>query len=476
MLATTHHAFQRNENDTPVTMRDLLRLGDFTFSNNGFVFEIDSEDARAREDVVGTATDSTFHYEDIPRSIGKFDIIPFGDNNNLPTIVRDTVGKHNLAPRVFTKRGMLTWGDGPILYRVVVDPKNSQRVYKEYVQDQEVQDWLDSWDYEDYLKHVMTDFNYMEGHFTKVFRSRGVRIGKRATVAKLEHIHISDARFAGVNLRKNKPTHVAVSKWGVNQLATDVDIYPLTTRLSMLESPVSIMFSKMVGFGVKYYSSPDVLGTLPWLRRASDVPSVLEALTNNSLHIKWHIKAPARFWEMKEDQLKEQCTQQNKAYKPGMLEELKESVFKQLTTILGGKSNVGKFWASEKIIDVVGTQIVTHEWEITPIDQKIKDFVQAQIKISERADVTTVGGLGLHQALSNISTNGKSDSGSEQLYAYKNFILSEIQMPEMTICNAINAAIAHNWPEKKLKLGFYRTLPEREEDITSSKRVSNAVQ
>lgn len=475
MLAAAHHVFQRNENETAVTMRDLIRLGDFTFSNQGFVFEVDSEDTRTREDVVGTATDSSFHYEDIPRSIGKYDIIPFGDNNNLPTIVRDTVSKHNLAPRVFTKRGMLTWGDGPILYRVKVDPENPQRVYKEYVQDDEVQAWLDSWDAESYLLHAMTDFNYMEGHFTKVFRSRGVRIGKRPLIAKLEHVHISDARFAGVNLRKNNPTHVAVSKWGVNQFSTDVDIYPLSNRLSLVDHAVSIMFSKMVGFGQKYYSSPDVLGTLPWLRRASDVPAVLEALTNNSLHIKWHIQAPARYWDKKEEAIRERCNIANIAYKPEMLEELKESVYMQLTKILGGKSNVGKFWASETIIEVLGNQIVTQEWKITAIDQKIKDFVEAQIKISERADVTTVGGLGLHQALSNISTNGKSDSGSEQLYAYKNFILSEVQMPEMTICSAINAAIAHNWPEKKLKLGFYRTLPEKEEDITSSKRISNAV-
>jgi hypothetical protein len=44
-----------------------------------------------------------------------------------------------------------------------------------------------------------------------------------------------------------------------------------------------------------------------------------------------------------------------------------------------------------------------NNWDIKVIDQNIKDFVQAQISISERADHALAAGLNLHSALGNIS-------------------------------------------------------------------------
>jgi hypothetical protein len=44
--------------------------------------------------------------------------------------------------------------------------------------------------------------------------------------------------------------------------------------------------------------------------------------------------------------------------------------------------------------------------EIKVIDQNIKDFVQAQISISERAD-HALSGLNLHSPLGNVSESGR---------------------------------------------------------------------
>ena len=124
---------------------------------------------------------------------------------------------------------------------------------------------------------------------------------------------------------------------------------------------------------------------------------------------------------------------------------------------------------------VDGTNLIEHGWEINVIDQKIKDFVDSQIAISNRADHAISGGIGLHSALGNVSESGKSDSGSEQLYALKNYLLTGIDIPEMIVMKAINYAIKANWPEKKVKLGFYHMAPEKEQDVTESKRVKNIV-
>jgi hypothetical protein len=81
--------------------------------------------------------------------------------------------------------------------------------------------------------------------------------------------------------------------------------------------------------------------------------------------------------------------------------------------------------------------------------------------------------LNLHSALGNISESGKSDSGSEQIYALKTFLQTGIDIPEMIIMKAINYALKVNFPTKKLKLGFYHVVPEKEQNIDPKNRLIN---
>ena len=71
--------------------------------------------------------------------------------------------------------------------------------------------------------------------------------------------------------------------------------------------------------------------------------------------------------------------------------------------------------------------------------------------------------------------DGKLASGSEQLYALKLFLATEVDIPESIVCRPINTAISLNWPEKKLKLGFYHQVVKTEDSVTSSNRVKNVV-
>lgn len=95
--------------------------------------------------------------------------------------------------------------------------------------------------------------------------------------------------------------------------------------------------------------------------------------------------------------------------------------------------------------------------------------------MADKADSATASGMGLHPALSNIMVDGKLASGSEQLYALKLYLATEVDIPEMIVTRAINAAIAANWPAKKLKLGFYHDIVKTEDSVTSGERVKNAV-
>ena len=144
---------------------------------------------------------------------------------------------------------------------------------------------------------------------------------------------------------------------------------------------------------------------------------------------------------------------------------------KSLTSVLSGKENAGKFFHTVDVIDPDTGKPVT--WSIDPIDQKIKDFVESQLKISEASSGAITSGMGLHPALSNLIINGKLASGSELLYAFKLFLASDTEIPESTVLEPVNQAIAFNFPGKDLRVGFYHRAVHTEEATSAKDRIKN---
>lgn len=448
----------------------LSRIGDTAILEFADMAHAYTVTARERSEVEQRYNESfsRMSWEDKPMRVGNFQVVPFGDDNLLPIEIRETIGRHNLAPRIFTKRKFLTWGNGPALYTTKnVDGK----MVTEFITDPEVMAWLKSWNYERYLQQAIEDFNHTEGHFTKVTRNKGARIG-RPFINKLEHISVNKCRLGYLaGDLEEMPTHVIVGRW--HRISWQIfNHFPLFNSLDPFRHSHSIAYANLYSFATDFYSQPDVVGSLPWIRRSTAIPFVLQALSENSIHIKWHIISPQAYWDAKREILKTECSLQNKAYTEQMLEDVKDAIFTQLSEILSGDVNVGKFWHTEKVTEIVGNTAIEHKWELIPMDQKIKDFVEAQLKIAEAANFQTIAGMGLHQALANIAANGKSDSGSEQLYALRNFILSETQLPTTIITQTINEAIAANWPEKNIKVGFVYQMPDREQDVTPKDRIN----
>lgn len=82
-------------------------------------------------------------------------------------------------------------------------------------------------------------------------------------------------------------------------------------------------------------------------------------------------------------------------------------------------------------------------------------------------------GIGLHPALSNLSKDGNLPSGSEQLYAFKLYLATGVDIPEAIVTKDINLAIAANFPGKKLRLGFYHDVLLTEEMTAPADRLKN---
>jgi len=442
--------------------------------NAVFSFEV-SENPRDFEQSRKARAEDSLNWSNSPQinHIGAWRILPYGDNNDLPNIIKNTVQNNSIVPGILKKKTGMLWGKGPKLYKESFD--DAFNLVREWQDDEEIQDWLDSWDAEAYLTAACVDFNHIEGVFTKFYLSKGGRIGQ-PKIAKLEHAGVDRSRLAvPLNTKEVKPSHVIVNDWFLTHLdhLTDFKVYPIFDFTQPFQSRNSIYYSNMYSFCTDYYTVPDIYGSLEWIRRSTAVPLILKALSKNSINVKYHITSPREFWNQKKAVIIENCTRLDIEYKDSMLVEYQSEFLRKIAKVLSGESNSGKFWHTVSDLVIDGGSLKEVGWTIKPIDQNIKDFAETQIKIGERADRATAAGVGVHSAIGGTGKDGSSDSGSEQLYALQNYMMTGIDIPEMIVMKAVNYAIKANFPKKKLKLGFYHTTATREQDKSVNDRSKN---
>ena len=405
--------------------------------------------------------------------LGDYAVLPYGSNNDLPSVIKDVVKNNYIAPGLLNRKTELLWGLGPRLYYEEI---KENRVVRTWVEDAEIQKWLESFDYEKYLLSCSEDYQHIQGTFSKVVLNRGFRVGK-PFINRLEHEQPNRARLAllKVNLPKRTATHCIINDWSLSHISSieDPKVYPLFDYKNPFAKPNSVFYSSKYTFCTDYYTIPDIYGSLEWLRRSSAVPLIFKALSQNGINIKYHVESPGAYWKKKKDEMMANCIKTGIVFEESMFATYQNNFLREIGRVLAGISNTGKFLHTVKELSVEGTNLLEHGWEVKVIDQKIKDFVEAQISISQRADRAVASGISLHSALGNMSETGKVDSGSEQHYALISYLNTGIDIQEMIITKPINYAIRANWPDKNLKLGFYHNVPEKQSDVSPKDRSIN---
>ena len=152
-----------------------------------------------------------------------------------------------------------------------------------------------------------------------------------------------------------------------------------------------------------------------------------------------------------------------------MLEDFKDAAMEKFASNIAGKENVGKYMHTTKYWNEEANAF--EGWKVEPVDKKVKDYIEAQIKISNKADAAATSGFGLDPVLSNLIIENKLSSGSEKLYSLKVYNASETAIPDMILCSPMQHYLAANHPEKRLKVGMYRNIVEAESSVSPSKRV-----
>ena len=411
------------------------------------------------------------NWDDDPVSVAGERVVPWGKDNNLPHAIRDLLERNNLGPGILDRKTGLLYGQGPALYRTVIE--NNERV-QQWVEDPEIEAWLESWDYRGFVRAALVEYTHLNGVFVKYRMGRGVRIG-RPWVARLECLPSADCRLVwpdNDSRRLDDVMHILVGDFDSFRSRT-YEKFPVFDKWNPARSEAAVRYHSMRSFGRNMYAISCFFGSVPWLENANDLPRIIHHLNENMIAAAYVVHTPQYYWDQKKAWLEESHPDYTEEQLEREMEKLKDSLTQTIADVMAGKNNAGKFFSC---VDFVDDQGKAQSWKIEPIEMNIDKYIEAQAKISRIADSSTTSGFGLSPALANIIIDGKSDSGSQMLYALKIFYGADTQIAEDIALEAVNDAIRINFPEKKgIFLGLYRKVINKEDNVTASSRPTNQI-
>ena len=425
------------------------------------------QNSRPKED----SLDWVNHYN----YVGDWVIHPYGDYNNLDKQIQRVTQNNPDAPGALKRKLNLLWGKGPKLYREKI--KNNE-VVREWVENKAIQQWLNSWNYEDYLLKCGVDQQLSEASFTKFHVNRGfTRLNEKGYIAKLSHCKLDRTRK--VSKKKSNlsiATHALITDFSFETMTDllDSSVYELFDFQNPFKKPTTVFYSCMYSFCQDHYTVPGIYGALEWIRRSNASPLLLKALSKNGINPSYHVESPQQFWDNKEEELKNNCEERGITYNAQMLADYEEEVMQGISKVLSEAENTGKFWHTKKAIVIDGVNLIEYGWTIKKIEQNVLDYIKAQILISDHASKKMSSAFSMNPAIGGTGTDTKVNSGAEQHYAMLNHQATENDITEMIVTKAINMAIKINFPDADEKRGFHQgAQPKRLEDTTPAERPGN---
>ena len=182
-----------------------------------------------------------------------------------------------------------------------------------------------------------------------------------------------------------------------------------------------------------------------------------------------HIESPQSYWDEAEGRIKEICQQTGTPYRAEMLEEFKDEAMEKFAASMSGRTNAGKFLHTSRFWSPESNNF--EGWKVTPIDKKIKDYIEAQVEICKKAEAAATSGFGLDPSLANLILDTKLGSGSEKLYALKVYNATETAVPDMVLCKPWQQMLDANHPGNDIRIGLYRTVVDAEKNVNPENRV-----
>lgn len=433
-------------------------------------------------------------------SVNGYQVCMRGVNNNLCDEVTTEIKQNRLLPRLYSKEIKMLYGNGPCAYMQTVEGGKMKR---EYTALPAWDEWMNSWQErgmestaQEFAKTNIKNFYYFGDFFCKFRFARGKRLGMMpvAGIEPLEnkHCRLATTRqdIAYEQISYSDFRHIAVGRWSYG--LGNYKIYPkfaLSEVDNYLYAAVSHHREKSVD---EFYGVNEThQGARPYILGSNSTATYINSFLRNSLAAKIHIVIPNAWVVSKRSQLTKLC-EENKLrkskdkdlvkyngieigteYRESLLVEYMRLELRKIGDYLSGAENQGKAYSSISFMDASGHE---QQWKIETIDLKYKEYIDSLIAYDKRTEEALLSSVGLDASISAVSKDGViSKSGSDSYYNYLIYIMS--LTPEDEICaEPFNIALKLNFPElykQGYRIGFYREVPQRQENISPKDRLNN---
>lgn len=432
-------------------------------------------------------------------SVNGYQVCMRGANNNLCDEVTTEIKQNRLLPRLYSKEIKMLYGNGPCAYMQTVEGGKMKR---EYTALPAWDEWLNTWQErgmettaQEFAKTNIKNFYYFGDFFCKFRFARGKRLGMMP-VAGMESVENKHCRLATTRqdiayeqINYSDFHHIAVGRWSYG--LGNYKIYPkfaLSEVDNYLYAAVSHHREKSVD---EFYGVNEThQGARPYILGSNSTATYINSFLRNSLAAKIHIIIPNAWVVSKRSQLTKLC-EENKLrksknkdlvkyngieigteYRESLLVEYMRLELRKIGDYLSGAENQGKAYSSISFMDASGHE---QQWKIETIDLKYKEYIDSLIAYDKRTEEALLSSVGLDASISAVSKDGViSKSGSDAYYNYLIYIMS--LTPEDEICSEpFNIALKLNFPnlyKQGYRIGFYREVPQRQEDISPKDRLN----
>lgn len=421
------------------------------------------------------------------------------DNRKCERIEAD-IKNNRLLPRLISKQVNMLYGKGPRIYKEAL---KDNKVVREWLDHPAIQEWLDSWlqngmemSYKDFGLAVIKRYYFFRDFFVKWRMAKGKAIG-RMPVSGLELLENKHCRLATTRqdvaediVLYNDLRFVVSGNWHYG--AAKFKVYPLF-RINEVGNYLfaAISHHRESSVGNHYGENETHEGVKTHLKTSNELPEFIDSFLNNSLAAKVHVVIPYAWVESKRKQIKSLC-EENKIrlkekkelikynnieigcdYRESFVILFMQEEIRRLSSYLSGKKNQGKLFSSLSFKTGQGNE--EERWKIETLDLKYKEYISSLIEYDKRMDEVLLGAVGLDSSISSVSKDGViSKSGADVYYNYLLYL--QTLTPDDEKCSEpFNMVLQVNFPDlykQGYRIGFYREVPARQEEVSPNDRLN----
>lgn len=392
--------------------------------------EITGIDSKLSGIILSSAGRDLFDYDDTltPVTVEKYNISPWGTNNNLPQEIRANIEKSDIMSTNLRFNRDVCYGLGPKLVDLIRNEKGKVVDFAE-ADDGEEYEFFTRNDISMFLLEQFTDMMYFHNAFSELIPDK--------SSGKIYSIRHKEAMFSRWSVMNNKgviDTHFYASNWKDTPSLSNITPSQVIDEFNALgDAQARITLGKkrmiypvyMPSPGRPYYSRPDWYSLFEsgWYDHSIAIPALKKAIMKNNLGVKFIIYISPRYWE--------EVLQNAKVDKsdPIKVKAVKDQEVKAMTEFLSGAESAAKAIITMQEYSPAGNTAILHKWiEIVPVKNDITggEFI---------SDIETVANImsyamGVHPSLIGAvpGKNGGSMGGTDkrELFLMKQALMKPV--------------------------------------------------